>query len=608
MSLRGKLLLALLPLGIALAIVGAIAVGTVSSLGQQSDLILRENYRSVLAAQRMTNAIERIEDAATLALLQRDWGHLRAVPAYRQRFEAELQAAEGNVTEAGEHDAVQHLRQMWGAFQAEFERLPQVDWQTASADIFPQLEVRFAAVRTGVDEVLVLNQDAMVRKAQDARRHAQRMVTSVILAAIAAILVGGLLSATMTTRLLQPLGLLTRTVRRIGDGDFEARVHITGHDELTQLADNVNAMAGRLNQYRRSSLGDLLAAQQASQAAIDSLPDPVVVFDINGAVLSVNNAAEAVLGIALGAGGGEVLAGVPAPARELLERTSRHVLGGKGAYVPKGFEEAAQVPLPDGERWLLPRATPLYGEGHSVAGVTVVLQDVTRLRHIDELRNDLVATVAHEFRTPLTSLRLAIHLCVEQTAGPLTDKQADLLYAARDDCQRLQTLVDELLDLARIQAGRIDLHRQPVPPAALLDAVAATYRSAAEAKNLALEISVLPDLHPVSADRERLQVVLSNLVGNAIRHSPPGQTVQLRAKALNGAVRFEVSDRGEGVPPDYQRTVFDKFVQIPGRESGGAGLGLSFSKEIVQAHGGQIGVESAVGRGSTFWFTVPTST
>src|SRR5262249_25617924 len=202
------------------------------------------------------------------------------------------------------------------------------------------------------------------------------------------------------------------------------------------------------------SLGELLQAQQASQAAIDSLADPVIVFGIEGEVLSVNGAAESILGMSLDRGEHPLSRLEPA-VRSTLEAVRAHAVGGKGAYIPKGFEEAFRVHVPDGDRYLLPRATPVYQEGGGIGGATLVLQDVTRLRRFDELKNDLVATVAHEFRTPLTSLRMAIHLCLEQVVGPVTEKQADLLYAAREDCERLQAMVDDLLDLSRIETGRV---------------------------------------------------------------------------------------------------------------------------------------------------------
>jgi signal transduction histidine kinase len=221
------------------------------------------------------------------------------------------------------------------------------------------------------------------------------------------------------------------------------------------------------------------------------------------------------------------------------------------------------------------------------------------------LKNDLVATAAHEFRTPLTSLRMAIHLCLEQVVGPVTEKQADLLHAAREDCERLQAMVDDLLDLSRIEAGRIEMHPRPMPAATLAKTALEAHRTVAEERGIQLNAQLPLVEDEVSADPERVGLVLSNLLANAVRHTPSNGKIEVRAYPTNGAVRFEVTDTGEGIPPEYQRRIFDKFFRVPGSASNGAGLGLSIAKEVVLGHGGEIGVESQPGQGSTFWFTLP---
>jgi NtrC-family two-component system sensor histidine kinase KinB len=602
MSVRGKLLLAQVPLAVALAVVGIIAVSSVSSLGRRSEITLRENYRSVVAAQRMREALEQLEDTALVPLAG-------AAPSASDRqasidlFERELAAAEGNVTEANEPEMLQELRRRWQLFRDTLQRIDTLVAENRDRVILDQLRPQAAAVREQTQLLLEINQDAMVQKSARARQEAAQISTLMVAAALVALLLGLLVTSVVTRRLVQPLELLARTVAHLREGDFDTRVNISGRDEVAQLAASINDMATRLSHYRSSSLGELLLAQEASQAAIDSLPDPVAVFDLNGNVLTVNRAAER-LHISLETGGGTPLAAVDAAVRDCLERARLHVLAGKGPYVPRGFDEAVHVTTAEGESYFLPRATPVYSEAGAISGATVILQDVTRLRRVDDLRSNLVATVAHELRTPLTSLRMAIHLCLEQVGGPLSEKQADLLYAAREECERLQAIVDELLDLARIQSGRIELRRVPIAPAALLDTALDTHRSLAEEQHLYVEREDLPLLPDVLADRERIQLVLSNLLTNAIRHTPPGGRISLRAGASNGAIRFEVADTGPGIPPEYQASIFDRFVRVA-ETPGGTGLGLSIAKEIVEAHGGRIGVDSAPGEGATFWFTLP---
>ena len=341
------------------------------------------------------------------------------------------------------------------------------------------------------------------------------------------------------------------------------------------------------------------------QAAIDSLPDPVAIFSVEGNLQNVNHAAETLLGLKADSASKDPLKNVNQPTGAVLERIRSHVLSGKGAYVPRGFEDAVQLTTLLGDRYFLPRGSPVYEARGVVVGATVILQDVTRLRRFEELKNDLVATVAHEFRTPLTSLRMAVHLCTEQVAGPLTDKQAELLHAAREDCDRLQAMVDDLLDLSRIESGRVELFPLPTPVSHLVESAIEEHK--AEAIEAGLNLSAdfpLPEAR-VLADHERIGHVFSNLIVNAVRHTQMGGSLTLGAEVVNDAVRFTVADTGKGIPREYQERIFEKFFRVPDAEPRGTGLGLYIAREIVRGHGGDIGVKSEPGKGSTFWFTLP---
>jgi signal transduction histidine kinase len=395
-------------------------------------------------------------------------------------------------------------------------------------------------------------------------------------------------------------------VQRLGQGDLKARVRLGGEDEIARLARDFNAMAEHLAEYRSSSLGELLQAQHSSQAAIDSLSDPVIVVQLDGRLINTNEAAQLLFRVSAETAAGDPLATAEPGVRDTLAKLRERVAAQRSAYAPAGLEDSIGVQTTDGMRFFLPRATPVLNESGSIVALTTVFQDVTRLRRFDELKNDLVATVAHEFRTPLTSLRMAVHLCLEGAAGPLTAKQADLLAAAREDCERLQNIVNDLLDLSRIQSGRIELDAHPVSSARLIaDALASNAELAAQ-KQVALRAGAPTIDRAVMADADRVQIVLSNLLTNAIRHTPTGGNIDVRAAPDGDAVRFEVSDNGEGIAAEWIPRLFDRFFRIPGAAKGsGVGLGLYITKEIVEAHGGKMGVATEPGRGSIFWFTLP---
>ena len=602
MTLRAKLVLAQAPLGLALALVGVASLSAIASLGRNPELILRDNYRSVLAAQSMLRAEKELDDFALLLAAGRPADDAARAGASAM-FEAQLRAQEGNITERGETEATRDLRARWIAYQRALDEVLAAPPPARLDRYFDAFAPAARELQGAAREILAINQDAMQRKSDEARRSAERTTALVVGVTAAAVLAGLLLSAWLMARLLRPLAALSHTVRRIGEGDLDVRAPVTGKDEIAALGEEFNTMAERLRQYRSSSLGELLQAQQASQATIDSLPDPVVVVDASGAVLNLNGAAEALF--PRGAGTQSSIEALEPELRATVERLRAHVLAGKGPYVPHGFDEAVKVEGRDGARRLLPRASPLYSEEGAITGATIVLQDVTRLMRFDELKNDLVATVAHEFRTPLTSLRMAIHLCAGEAVGPLTDKQADLMFAARQDCDRLQSIVDDLLDLSRIQSGRLELSWGTAAPHELVDAIREKHRAEASAAGIELVGLAGEHLPQVGVDRERVELVLSNLVTNALKHTPRGGAIEITAVAGDDCVRFEVKDTGSGIAPEYHERIFEKFFRVPGAPAGGVGLGLYLAREIVEAHGGRIGVESAPGLGSRFWFTVP---
>jgi len=601
-TLRTRLLLAQAPLAAGLVLVGLVALNTLDTLGQSSQLILRDNFRSVLAAQRMKDAVERVDSAAAFRAAGRPDKADEQAPANIRAFETQLEAQERNITEPGEAEATQRLRGAWNEYLAKYDGYRRIrDGQELRRRYFDELQPAFLRVKDAAERVLEINQDAMLLKSERARGTAERNRTLLLLAISSALGLGLLASVSLTRRALRPLRLLSLAVRRIGEGDLDARARIEGKDEIAQVGRELDTMADKLSEYRSSSLGELLQAQQASQAAIDSLPDPVIVLSLDGQVLNVNQAAENLIRLEAGR---DPLSRLPPQLREAIDKIRAHIFAGKGSYAPRGVEEAIRVEGEGGGRALLPRATPLYSEQGNVTGATIVLQDVTRLLRFDELKNDLVATVAHEFRTPLTSMRMAVHILLEGMVGPLNDKQLDLVGAARDDCERLQGIVEDLLDLSRIQAGKVEVSLTALPAKSILDAAVAAKEDAARDAGLKIEGDLIEPVLPVLVDPDRIHLVFDNLVGNAIRHSPKGSRIVVRARPEKAWVRFEVEDQGPGIPVEYQQRIFEKFFRMPGTKGEGIGLGLYISREIVAAHGGEMGVESEPGKGSRFWFTL----
>lgn len=249
--------------------------------------------------------------------------------------------------------------------------------------------------------------------------------------------------------------------------------------------------------------------------------------------------------------------------------------------------------------------TAIRGKDRSLSGIVLLLRDITRIKEVERLKTDFIMAASHELRTPLTSLGMSVDLLLEHAAAGLAEKDRELLQAAHEEVLRMKALISDLLDLSRIEAGRIDLEFDKVPVQTLFDHAKDVFKSQVEMKEVSLGSEKIGDVSPVRADANKITWVLTNLISNALRYVERGGSIRLMAKQARTCVHLSVKDDGPGIPPEYQSKIFQKFVQVKGQETGGTGLGLAICKEIVRAHGSTIWVESSPGKGSTFTFTLP---
>jgi NtrC-family two-component system sensor histidine kinase KinB len=279
-------------------------------------------------------------------------------------------------------------------------------------------------------------------------------------------------------------------------------------------------------------------------------------------------------------------------------------------YLPTLFNDAIKFHLDGQDQYFLPRIVLLRDDNREVFGVAVILENVTRMLLLDDVKSNLIATVSHELKTPLTSVRMALYLLHEKAVGTLNPKQADLVLTARDDADRLLKTLNDLLDLAKLEQGVAQLQLYQLAPADLVDGAVREMREIAAAAEIALRTAIMPDLPPVHIDRQRMDYVITNLITNAIKYSPKGSEILVRAeigkmRTAQPGVRFSVTDQGAGIAPEHQEHIFERFYRVPGTTKSGAGLGLSIAREVVTIHQGELGVISQPGKGSEFFFVLP---
>lgn len=610
MTLRTKILIGYL---IFIAIFVAANGWSASRLDAMSDLsrrIIAENYDSVVAAQQMKESLER-QDAAATDLLLRQGDPERQLAESRTKFDAALEGAKGNITEPGEADAITAIKRE----RDENYRLVDAFWKQASPDpdsepegvgfsYFYQLRPSFDRLRVKCQQLLDLNQTAMRAKSQTAAKIARSWFLSTVVADILLLLLAAYLAVKLSRYLVRPLSQLRATTTKIAGGDLDARVDINSHDEVGLLGAEFNRMAERIRQLRQTDLGQVILAQQTTEAAIDSLSDPVVVTDTEGQITKLNHAAEELFGREAGQTGKPIgtLTADPrfaaAISQTLQSQRPVDLAGAAAVMVPHGGANGA-------EHAFHLRATPMRDNDGHLLGAVTVLEDITQAQENDRVKTDFIKAASEQLRTPLTKVEVGLHLILENSLGALNEKQTEVLQSCREDCVRLDHLLRELLDLSHIESGGSVPQPVRIDAGQMLTAVGETVRAQIEAKRIDLVVSAPANLPMMWVDRMQLDQIVTQLIKNALRHTPVRGEIGLSARLQGTELAIEVSNTGEGIPREHQDRVFDKFFQVPGTPAGHAGLGLTIAKQLVEQNGGQISVRSEPGRGATFTFTVP---
>jgi len=591
--LRTRLFLGLLPLLLVLVATGVYAIRVCRELAGPLQQELVANYRAALGCREMRTSATLMSNA--LASTADPIGARRTLDARRADFTRELMAQSASSAGKPRERLVEGLDAAFQDFSSRCDRMIAAGG-SASLDEIRADEGALYRVLGAIDK-LTANDYAASRTTEARAEQLANAAVRVLWAAIgAAAALSAALAWMVAASLLRPIKALTASATALGEGDLDTRVPEFSRDELGSLARSFNTMAARLRAYRDATLARVLRTQRTMEATLTSTPDPLFVVSKDGSVEVRNPAAEELSKLP------EFSGGFPAALAEPLAA----VLGTDEHYLPTDYSRLVTFRVGGEDRHYLPRILAIGDKLTEFKGAAVVLQDVTKFRLLDDAKTNLVGTVSHELKTPLTGLRMAVYLLLEKTLGPLTPAQREMLESARDDANRLLRILDSLLDLTRLEAGASALERRRIPVDELIVGVADEARSFIAAASQSLVVSAAPGLGEVDVDADRLRHVFVNLLSNASKYSPAGATVTLGA-ALDplGFVRFFVRDEGEGIPQEAIPRIFDRFYRVPGQSKPGAGIGLAIAREIVVAHGGSIACSSAPGEGTEFCFLLP---
>jgi signal transduction histidine kinase len=601
-SLKHKLALGFGGLLAIIAVIGLLTIRQVDELGSAIDVILKQNYRSVAAAQEMKEALEKMNIDVLQSFSAEHLANPASIASSETRFRQALQTELGNITLPGEKEKADRIALLFDNYikvihavssdSMALEKRRDLYFMTA----LPLL----AEIKTLAQQILDMNQANMNEANYAARRLAESAHNRILLAIAASAAVALIFSYQSRRWILKPVSRLIASANEIRNGNLDLVIETTSNDEIGQLSQAFNQMATKLRQVRRDDDEKLERSRKATQRVMNILPAPIAIFDPEGRVDFATHSAIRNFGIEPGTSAAQLgydwLADL---LRQAVETGGTVELSGNG-YIQKFIENR--------EFFFRPAATaiPRAPGGNGSSGVVLLLHDMTQAQEQKELKRGVVSTVSHQLRTPLTALRMAIHLLVEQRVGPLNDKQSELLHSALEESDRLAEILDDLLDLHKIESGKSRLNMTPQKPETLVKEGVEPFVGDMKEKAIRLMLDIPTALPEVQADAASIRHVFANLLSNAIRFTPNSGAITVRAQAELAGVRFSVEDTGSGIEPEHLKHLFDQFYRVPGQdEKSGIGLGLSIVREIVHMHGGTVGVESTLGKGSVFHFTLP---
>jgi NtrC-family two-component system sensor histidine kinase KinB len=598
LSLRKKFILGNIGLLAIIVMASGIGVTVAKRASQAVEKIFRANYDSVAACQHMSDAVKALNIQIQFSFLKNGSFDQAARDAAVSDFEKNLSFQQHNVTEPGEQEATDQLSQEWTDYKKKLGKV------MAGSKLRSQREAIFekellplsASLEQSCRAITDLNLKGMSliegRASKLAREAAQWGIILIVLAAVLAAMGVALLGRWV----LNPIQAVTESAKEIAAGNLDLAVSVVSNDEIGEMAQSFNQMATKLKEFRQSDRAKLVKVQRSTQRSLEALRDAVAFFGANGEVELANPVAQRLFDLKPGASPGQQC---PAELITLLQNCQRDLRG----FEPKTYSASLQAFDMGRERFFLPRVEVVLDEERHLNGCVLVLVDVTAFRQVDEMKSGLVATVSHELKTPLTGLRMALYLLLDEKTGQLSSKQEELLLAARQDAERLHEILDNLLDMGRLESGQGALSFTNSRSVKLVMDALELERPAYQAKGVRLESELCEEDPLVMVDPLRLKHVFSNLFGNALKHTPSGGLVKVKTSYEGDWVRFSIEDDGEGIPEQYQSRLFERFFRVPGQNSAsGAGLGLAIAKEIVEAHGGSIRASSQLGKGSEISF------
>lgn len=574
-----------------LLIILLVGIGTKYMYALKSDTenILVTNYNTM---QYAGNMLSTLDDRNPKAL---------------EKFEKNLQKQEKNISEIGEKEITLELRSLFEQYKS-----------SKSDSLLP-------LIRKEIFKILEMNMQAIQRKSDVAKNTATNATVWIAMTGTLCFMIAFVLLFNLPSSIANPIKELTESIKHIAARNYSERVNFESHNEFGELAKSFNTMAEKLEEYNSSNLAKLMMEKKRVETLINNMHDPVIGLDSSLKVLFANEESLKIIGLKdiefIGQNAKDLAISNDVIRLLLQDLVSTEDVQIKNkaikinAHAKESYFEKESIPI---------SIVPTGEKDKTLVGYFIILRNVTEYKELDFAKTNFIATVSHEFKTPISAIKMSLQLLENEQIGKLNEEQKNLVESIQDDANRLLKITSELLNMTQVESGNIQLAILPANPQEIMQYAINANKTQAEQRHIHLETHFPENLPLVIADNEKTAWVLTNLISNAIRYSYDkasiylaisvtsaplsNRTTTLSNQPSNSTLDFIIRDTGQGIAPQYKDKIFDRYFRVPGTQKEGTGLGLAISKEFIEAQGGKITVESELGVGSTFTVSLNAST
>jgi len=543
-----------------------LAIWFLNRLSADAGVILKDNYETLQFVKNIGNALDQNESSLNVQQVG--------------IIEKNLVGQEHNVTEPGEQQATDSLR-------SKYEQL-----KLQGNDIQKQNNLRLQ-IRKLLYNIMQVNMEAIQHKNATAKETASNATMIVALIGGFLFLIAFSFIINFPGYIANPIRELTERIKEIAKRNYHQQLSFKSNDEFGELAQAFNTMTFKLAEYENSNLASILFEKKRIETIINSMHDGIIGLDEKSNIIFANEVACTLIGITEAS-----LIARYAPDVAVENDLLRNLL--------QTNQTRIKIFADNRESYYSKEMLSVINKDKSIGNV-IILKNITEFQQLDEAKTNFIATISHELKTPIASIKMSLKLLEDERIGDVNTEQKQLIGNIEDDTRRLLQITGELLDMAQVETGKLNLNFGSTHPQNIVDYALKAIKFTADQKQVAIDVHYDEKLPEVRADLDKTTWVLINLLSNAVKYSHQKSIINLNVKKLKGDdIEFSVQDHGQGIESKYLPRIFERYFKVPGAtvEQTGTGLGLAIAKDFIEAQSGKIGVQSELGEGSRFYFTL----